>query len=241
MLPSENLMITERNQQATEMDKDWLAGMIDGDGNITLRVYKRKNNLDSVVKRVRVGTISETALNKLIECFRSYGVNPYVFTRSGTPPFYEVNVHKHSHLIKCLDDLSVRSLAKSSQLYELNRYILDPSSLLESSQRITDLNRVGIERGINFFPSLVPSAGWMAGIIDSDGYMSSGVCGVVNTDWRIIRYAKLFAESIGASCYVKERAVRRGWVKRKDLLFTKKRDINLLYDSVKDYLVIKSI
>lgn len=241
MLPRENNATVEGNKQAIEMDKDWLAGMFDGDGNVTLRVYKRKNNLDSVVKRLRIGTISTSGLAKLISCFNLYGLNPYIFTRAGEVPFFEVNVHKAAHLNKCVFDMASRSIAKRDQLLELFKFLSNRDLLYSASKRISDLNITGIERGRNIEILSAPSAAWVAGIIDSDGYLSKSVSGVVNTDWRIINASKLFADNLGINCYIKERITRPGWATRKDLLFTKKRDIDLLYDSIRDHLAIKSI
>jgi len=211
--------------------------MMDGDGNVTFSEYDRKNRT-SVVHRIRIGTISQDGVDAAIAAFRTFEVNPYIFKRSKTvQPFFEINVNKRTHILKCSEHLANLCIAKSRQLNWLFSALSGSVKKDDAINAIRDLNTTGIPRNSSVKPdNPLP---YLAGLLDSDGYISNSPSGFCNTDLGLIKYVTGALDSLGIEYKHTERKVKKGWALRHDVNVCKISEVKKLCEVLVPHLVIK--
>lgn len=98
--------VTMGNQQATQSEIGWLAGIIDGEGHIGLSLAN--SNVSKTVKfDLQIVNTDGGLIDKLVRILRSIGVNPYIRERTHVKATWSTNtivtVGKMAHIKKILD------------------------------------------------------------------------------------------------------------------------------------------
>lgn len=97
---------TMGNQQATETEIGWLAGIIDGEGHIGLSNQNTKK-CRSVRADLQIVNTDNLLIEKLVNILRKMGVNPYIRERVHVKKTWNTNtivtVGKFAHIKRILD------------------------------------------------------------------------------------------------------------------------------------------
>lgn len=101
------------NQQATQIEIGWLAGIIDGEGYIGLQTYKTRNRHPSVSAEMFISNTDEKIILKAQKIIQKMGVNPYIrvnnYKLKNNPTHkiaWIVVVHRMNKLIRVLEVIS---------------------------------------------------------------------------------------------------------------------------------------
>lgn len=93
------------NQQATQAEVGWLAGIIDGEGHIGISLQNRKVSR-SVSVDLQIVNTDEALIEKVVSILRKLGVNPYIRERVHQKASWSTNwivsLRKFAHVHKIL-------------------------------------------------------------------------------------------------------------------------------------------
>ena len=112
------------NQQVTETDLAWLAGIYDGEGWFSL---KRNVSRNDVCVNLSIGIVNTDAniINKAVEILTELGVSPYVYERQHDvwKTRYDIEVKKFGKAKVLLEALMPYLIAKDGQAKLLLRFV----------------------------------------------------------------------------------------------------------------------
>jgi len=77
-IPVDETIVEMGNQQVTQIEIGWLAGMIDGEGYLGFQVYKTRNNHRSITVELSISNTDEQMILRLQNILQRIGVNPYI-------------------------------------------------------------------------------------------------------------------------------------------------------------------
>jgi hypothetical protein len=92
------------NQQATDLEIGWMAGILDGEGSISMRAWPYKGKIHFVVS-VSVSNTSRELLTKFSDICSKLGVNLHWISKSvpsGNLPGWDIETKKISHCARIL-------------------------------------------------------------------------------------------------------------------------------------------
>lgn len=96
------------NQQATESDIGWLAGIIDGEGHIGISFQSRRRR-KSVRCDLQIVNTDAALIEKVVRILRAIGVNPYLRNRTHIKSTWATNtivsVGKMAQIKRVLDQV----------------------------------------------------------------------------------------------------------------------------------------
>lgn len=98
------------NQQATQIEIGWLAGIIDGEGYLGFQVYKTRNHHQSISTELSVVNTDEQIIIKAQKIMLKIGVNPYInmssYKMKNKPTHkntWKIVVHRLNTVLKVLE------------------------------------------------------------------------------------------------------------------------------------------
>jgi len=98
------------NQQATQAEIGWLAGIIDGEGHIGISMQNRKVS-KSVTLDLQIVNTDFELIDKVVDIMRKLGVNPYIRERVHNRARWSTNrivsLRKFAHIKRVLDSVGV--------------------------------------------------------------------------------------------------------------------------------------
>lgn len=107
------------NQQATEAELGWLAGIIDGEGTITIQRRMRKNKYPEYEPRICITNTDTDIIFKCDELFRKLGISPYHQVpndgKHNKLPIYEIRITRLAYIKILLDYMVSYLVGKKSQ------------------------------------------------------------------------------------------------------------------------------
>lgn len=110
MLLSDEIQPEMDNQQATQIEIGWLAGIIDGEGYLGFQVYKTRNRHQSISTELSVTNTDEQIIIKAQKIMLKIGVNPYInmssYKMKNNPTHkntWKIVVHRLSTVLKVLE------------------------------------------------------------------------------------------------------------------------------------------
>ncbi len=113
---------TMGNQQATEAEIGWLAGIIDGEGHIGLSNQNSKK-VRSVRADLQIVNTDIKLIEKLVNILRKMGVNPYVRERVHVKSTWSTNtivtIGKFAHIKRILDIVKPHLTGMKSEKTEI--------------------------------------------------------------------------------------------------------------------------
>lgn len=97
------------NQQATEVELAWLAGIIDGEGYLGITPQNKKRNIYSVKPDIQIVNTDIVLVDAVVDILKRINVSPYIREKNHNvkknpnwKKAYHITVGKFSHIVRLL-------------------------------------------------------------------------------------------------------------------------------------------
>ena len=115
------------NQQATEAELGWLAGIIDGEGTITIQRRMRHKKYPEYEARICIVNTNTDIIYKCDELFHKMNITPYhQIPNDGAHnklPLYEIRITRLAYIKILLDSIVIYLVGKKSQAQLVLQYV----------------------------------------------------------------------------------------------------------------------
>ena len=140
---------TMGNQQATQAEIGWLAGIIDGEGHIGILQQNTKVSR-SVAFDLQIVNTDPGLIEKVIRIMRAMGVNPYVRDRVHQKSTWSTNqivsVRKMAHIKRILDSCAEHLTGMKREKAEMMLALIESRMTKTRADRY-DVYEMGIVQG----------------------------------------------------------------------------------------------
>jgi intein/homing endonuclease len=154
--------VTIDNPQVTENNIAWLAGIIDGEGTISIAKSNRKSGKVNLTIKISIENTSTLIINEICKVFKSKGIKYYIYSRKPRTKkhkaAYVVNVCKLKDAIEFSNLLYEHLISKKEQAILVKKFaesrintpkkygcIKNPFTKeeIDICNKIQDLNKLG--------------------------------------------------------------------------------------------------